>query len=107
VHGASVTDDAIAGLEGQGARREVQPVAGVDGERDLASVGVDEPRGDVARRLQPRLEIAIGKQVRCGAFGVEGVENAARALGDRPARRVVEVDGVGGPGEFAGAQVLE
>src|SRR5256885_12002889 len=53
-----------------------------------------------ARRLQPRLQLAVGEQVGGGALGGELVEHAAGALRDGPDGRVVEVDGVRRPGEL-------
>src|SRR5439155_20374954 len=50
------------------------------------------------------LELPIGEQVGRGAFGGEFVEGAAGALGDGADGRVVQGDGVGGPGKLGGAE---
>ena len=97
----------VAGLERQGTGREVQPVTGVRRERDLGGLRVEQPGDRLARRLQPRLQLAVGEQVRGGTLGGELVEHAAGALRDWPDGRVVQVDGVRRPGELRRPQGAE
>src|SRR5437588_269379 len=97
----------VAGLERQGARREVQPVTGVGGERDLGGLRVEQPGDRHARRLQPGLLLAVREEVRGGAFGGELVEHAAGALRDGPDGRVVQIDGVRRPWELRRPQRAE
>src|ERR1043166_4531296 len=100
-------EDDVARREGERASGEVQAVAGVGRERDLARLGVQEPRHGDAGGLEAGLQLAVGQEMRGGPLRGEFIERAARALGDRADGGVVQVDGIRGPREFRGAQRTE
>src|SRR5206468_5435492 len=97
----------VAGLQGQGAGREVQTEAGVGGECDLRRVGIDQLRNSKACGGETGEQLPIREKVWRGAFGGEFVEGSAGAFGYWSDGGVVQIDRVGGPREFRRAERLE
>ena len=92
--------DHIAATEGEHPGGEVQPEAGIGGERDLGQVGVEEASRAIPRSRQNGLQLLIGEPERGGAPLIEPGQDLPGPLRNRSGGGVVQVDVGCGPGEL-------